>query len=153
MEPNINIKHFYHMSDYDPNFKPVKQYSIVGQKVVIFNDDNKILLLQRSEQSGRGGQWSLAGGGLDTGEDPIEGILREIEEEIQIDVDKIKPFYIKSYMNQGDCIVIIAYEAKYINGEVVLNWEHDSFKWVGKDEALNFDLTPDARSIIEEWNK
>lgn len=46
------------MAEYDPNFKPVKQYSIVGQ-----------------------------------------------------DVDKPKPFYIKSYMNGDDFAVIIAFEA------------------------------------------
>ena len=125
------------MSEYDPNFKPVKQYSIIAQKIIISNQENKILLLQRSEKSGRGGQWSLAGGGLDNGEDPTQGILREIEEEIQIVVTKPTPFYLKSRYNNDDSIVIVAYESKYKSGEVTLNWEHDGFEWVNKDEALN----------------
>ncbi|MBT6755762.1 MAG: NUDIX hydrolase [Candidatus Pacebacteria bacterium] len=139
------------MSNYDPNFKPVKQYAIVGQKVVISNSEGKILLLQRSNKSGAGGKWSIAGGGLDKGEKSEDGILREIKEEIQITVSDLRPFFVKSYMNNDDFIVIIGYEAKYKSGEVALNWEHDDYQWVSKKEALAMDLTPDARDLISEW--
>jgi 8-oxo-dGTP pyrophosphatase MutT (NUDIX family) len=139
------------MNNYDPNFKPVKQYTIVGQKVVISNGEDKILLLKRSNKSGAGSKWSIAGGGLDKGEQSEAGILREIEEETQITVSELKPFFVKTYMSNDDFIVIIGYKAKYKSGEVVLNWEHDAYQWVSKEEALTMDLTPDAIDLISRW--
>lgn len=53
------------MTNYDPNYKPAKEYMLVGQKDVIFNEKNQLLLLQRSPLTTRGGSWSLHGGGLD----------------------------------------------------------------------------------------
>lgn len=136
------------MTKYDPNFKPTKQYAIVGQKAVVFNDQGQLLLLQRSEKSGAGGKWSLPGGGLDRGEKSEKGILREIEEEVQITVKDLQPFYVKTYMSGDDFIVIIAYKAKYLRGEIILNWEHDDYKWLNLDETLKMELTPDAKDII-----
>lgn len=140
------------MSDFDPNFKPVKQFSIVGQKVVISNDKNQILLLKRSEKSGAGGMWSFPGGGLEKGEDSIKGIQREIKEETKLTVKNLKPFHVRTYLNkENDSVVIIAYYASYVKGDVVLNWEHDEYKWVTKEEALRINLTPDAQNILAQW--
>lgn len=140
------------MSDYDPNFQPTKQYATVGQKVVISNDQGQVLLLKRSEKAGRGGRWSLPGGGLDTGEESVASLVREITEETQVIVGELHPFYVKTYMNEGDFIVIIAYTAKHTGGAVVLNWEHDAYQWVDVATALTMDLTPDARDIITQFN-
>jgi mutator protein MutT len=96
------------MSEYDPNFVPTKQYAIVGQKVVVINNNEEILLLQRSDKAGAGGKWSIPGGGLDTGEKSIDGILRELKEEAKIQVKDLKPFHVKTYMSGEDFIVIIA---------------------------------------------
>lgn len=141
------------MNQYNPNFKPTKQYAIVGQKAVVFNDQGQLLLLQRSEKSGAGGKWSLPGGGLDKGEKSEEGILREIKEEVRIIVKDLQPFYIKTYLDGDDFIVIISYQAKYTSGNVVLNWEHDNFKWISAKEALSMNLTPDAKDIISNLKK
>jgi lincosamide nucleotidyltransferase A/C/D/E len=142
------------MSDFDPNFQPTTQYAIVGQKAVISNTNNEILLLQRSEKSGLGGKWSLPGGGLDRGEKSEKGILREIEEETQVFVNNPKPFYVKTYINKNDdFIVIIAYRAKLRSKKIVLNWEHDDYKWLTKKEALKMDLSPDAEDIINNWTQ
>lgn len=140
------------MNNYDPNFKSVKQFAIVGQKVVISNSLNQILLLKRSEKSGLGGSWSLPGGGLETGENSEKGIWREIEEETQLTVDYLKPFYVRTYLEGEDFTVIIAYRAKLRGGEVTLNWEHDDYQWLSKQQALELNLTPDAKDIIFHWS-
>jgi len=140
------------MSKYDPNFKSEKVYTIVGQKIIISNKNNEILLLQRSEKSGGGGKWSIPGGALENGENSEKGILREVEEETQITVNYPRPFYVRTYFNKSaDFVVIIAYRAFYRGGQVILNWEHDQFKWVSKDAALSMNLTPDALDIIKRW--
>lgn len=137
------------MNTYDPNFIPKKSFALVGQKAVILNSENKILLLQRSEKSGSGGKWSLPGGALEYGEEPFEAVRREISEEISLTVSQLKLFHVKSYTNEDDFVVIIGYTCVANSEDITLNWEHDSYQWLTKEDALKLDLTNDGRTFIE----
>ncbi len=140
------------MSEYDPNYVQKKSFAIVGQKAIVLNAENKLLLLQRSEKSGNGGKWSVPGGALEFSEEPLAGIEREIEEETQLKVSSIQPYHVKSYINQdGDFVVIIGYLCKAETDQVKLNWEHDNFQWLTKDEALKHELTTDGLTFIENF--
>lgn len=137
------------MSNYDPNYLPEKSFALVGQKAIVLNSENKILVLQRSDKSPMGGKWSLPGGGLEDGEEPYESIKREINEETTLTISHIEPFYIKSYKENGDFVVIIGYICMASTENVKLNWEHDTYKWLTKEEALKLELTSDGRTFIE----
>lgn len=140
------------MSTYDPNYKAQKIFMLVGQKAILLNKENKILLLQRSEKAGGKGLWSLPGGALEK-EDPIQGILREIEEECQITKEQISdlhPFALRSYESDGDFVVIIGYIGKLLTEEITLDWENDNYKFVTREEALEMQLSEDARWFIEK---
>ena len=140
------------MSDYNPSFVPKKQYALVGQKAVL-SHNNKVLILQRSDKAGGGGTWSIPGGGLDTGDEPLQSIRREIKEETNLNPITVSPFSIKSYNNKEDFIVILGYSGKTISNKVKLNWEHTNYKWVDKKDALKEKLTDDARFFIEQFKK
>jgi len=140
------------MSDYDPNYIPKKTYALVGQKAIILNSQKQILVLQRSEKSGAGGKWALPGGALEFKEEPYNAIRREIKEETQLEVKDIKPYYLRTYTtDENDFVLIVGYESKTNSENVILNWEHDSFKWLTKEEALKLDLTEDGRFFIEHF--
>lgn len=141
------------MTDYDPNYVPKKTYALVGQKAILLNRENKILLLQRSEKSGAGRKWSLPGGGLEDKEEPFSAIKREIKEETKLEVKDIKPFNLRSYTYQNDFILIVGYVCSAIDENVVLNWEHDNYKWLTTKEALKLELTDDARYFVEVFSK
>lgn len=128
------------MSNYNPNYVPQKNYFLVGQKCVVFNKEGKILLLKRSDKSGGGG-WSLIGGGLDKGEDPIESIKREAREEAQVEISDIKPIKLISFDEDGDSVLLIFYQAKTDSEKITLNWEHDEYRWMSVDEALRENLS------------
>ena len=137
------------MSNYDPNYIPKKEYFLVGGKAIVLNKDGKILVLQRSKKAAGGGKWSLPGGALGQNESPIDSIKREIVEETKLEVTDVKPFSFKSYSHDGDSILIISYTCRANPEKVILNWEHDGYKWLFKDEALQLDLTEDAKYFIE----
>lgn len=142
------------MSDYDPNYIPKKTYALVGQKAIIQNSHKQILVLQRSEKSGAGGKWSLPGGGLEFKEDPYVGIEREIKEETQLEVESIKPFILRTYTTkENDFVLVVGYRCQTTSENVILNWEHDDYKWLAVEEALRLDLTEDGRFFIEYFNE
>lgn len=139
------------MNTYDPNYIPKKTYALIGQKAIIVNEENKILVLERSDKTGGPNVWSLPGGALEDKEDPVEGIKREIKEETGLEISEIKPFSTRSYTHKEDFIVIIGYECHISHQPITLNWEHASYKWLTKEEALELNLSPDGRFFIEAF--
>ncbi len=140
------------MNVYDPNYVHTKTYALVGQKAIVLNSQNQLLVLQRSEKSSDGGKWSLPGGALEEKEEPFASIEREIIEETELSVLDIKPFYLHTYTTEdGDFVLAVGYYCHSVNNDVVLNWEHTTFKWLTKKEALQLDLTENGRIFIEHF--
>jgi ADP-ribose pyrophosphatase YjhB (NUDIX family) len=48
--------------------------------------DGAVLLTRISDRGPGGGLWTLPGGGLDFGEDPLDGVVREVAEETGLDL-------------------------------------------------------------------
>lgn len=62
----------------------------------IINSCNQILLTQRSLNKNRGGKWEDTHGGLQAGETSIEGIQRELKEELGINIQSNELKFIKT---------------------------------------------------------
>ncbi|MDD2495534.1 MAG: NUDIX hydrolase, partial [Tissierellia bacterium] len=56
---------------------------------VIMNEKNEILLLKRRDDDFMGGIYELPSGNVDLGESIQEGLVREIKEETDLNVDEI----------------------------------------------------------------
>ena len=52
--------------------------------------DGKLLLTQLAGYTGAAGRWNLPGGGLDPGESPTDGVVREVAEETGQVVDDVR---------------------------------------------------------------
>lgn len=66
---------------YDGDLVHLTPYS--GGDAAIFNDDGRILLIQRKDD----GLWAMPGGILEVSETPAEGTCREAREETSLEVD------------------------------------------------------------------
>jgi ADP-ribose pyrophosphatase YjhB (NUDIX family) len=63
------------------------RFSVVPAVYVIFRDEDKMLLLQRSNTGYRDGEYSLPAGHLDGGEPAVIAAVREAKEEAGVDID------------------------------------------------------------------
>lgn len=98
---------------------------------------NKVLVAKRSKHDDfLPGYWELIGGGLDFGEDPYEGLVREVKEESNLTVKPERPYFIASYIDaDGSQALEIAFYCAHEGApEVTLSHEHEAMRWITKDE-------------------
>ena len=102
--------------------------------------DGKILIAKRSTGNKDViGKWEFPGGKVEENETEEQAIEREIKEEFDILVRDEK--FITNVISKDKYrqIDLKLYLCKYIDGKIKLN-DHSDYKWVNKDEILDFDL-------------
>lgn len=125
----------------------------VSQKAIIIGKDGKILTIRRTETApSRPLNWDLPGGDLDFGEDPRDGIQREIKEETGLEIRDLSLMDVLSELyGGGEFWVTICYKAMAETQDVVLSYEHDEFRWVTPDEFKELKASPKNRKFIDTF--
>ena len=114
----------------------------------IIKDENRLLIAKRHSKDPLGGKWEFPGGKIEPGETPQECLVREIKEELGVEV-KIGPFYDDNvYSSQDHDIHLLFYWAEVINGEVI-PVVHDDLKWTTIEELAHFDFAPADIPIVK----
>ena len=119
--------------------------------VLILHFDGKILLQKRSKSAKRFPEkWGLFGGGIEEGECPETGLKREIKEELNLELKKVRDIYDIKYKlpEKNEQGTIYTFYSDYHNEKLSLN-EGDELKWVPIDKVLTYDLSEQYRSILE----
>lgn len=104
--------------------------------VWIMNDKKEFLIQKRSENKKiYPNKWSITGGAVDAGETSLEGALREVKEEIGIDIDKEKMEFMLSFKRTHGFVDIWLVKQNVDLKDVVLQKEEVAdVKWVTKEE-------------------
>ncbi len=114
---------------------------------IIRNEDDKILIAQRNYKKAQGGLWEFPGGKIEPNESKEDAIVREIKEEMGIDIEAKKYIDEKMFKYPEKKINLIAIECELIKGEIKKT-EHEDIKWVDKKELRKFDFAPADEFII-----
>lgn len=114
---------------------------------VIFNNENKILLLRRSKNTDWCPDcWAIVGGKIEKGELPEKALVREVYEETKIKIDKYK---FKKIIKSNN-IVEYLYISRVYDDFVQLNGEHSDYKWLDIEEIKSLEnKVPDLINYIK----
>ncbi len=111
---------------------------VVALKGIIINN-GKILIIKRNKSEINGDIWETPGGKIEFGETLEEALLREIKEEVGLDVMVDKMLYATTFMsNPNRQLVILTYLCRSEGDEIKLSNEHTEYKWVAMDEARKY---------------
>ncbi|GAB3713827.1 (deoxy)nucleoside triphosphate pyrophosphohydrolase [Flavobacterium koreense] len=114
--------------------------------------EDKILVTQRSEKMKLPLKWEFPGGKLEEDENEIDGIQREIKEEINIEIEILEKLSNSIYDYGTFKINLIPFISNYVSGEIILS-EHKDYKLLDKSELLNLDWAEADLPIVEEFLK
>lgn len=111
--------------------------------------ENRILIAQRSAKMKLPLKWEFPGGKLEDAENEEEAIIREIKEELNIEILPSKKISSHVHDYGSFKIKLIAYLCTYISGEMRL-LEHKDVKFVPLELLPNYDLADADLPVIEE---
>lgn len=127
-----------------------KEQKIIKVACAIIERDGKILAAQRSEKMILPLKWEFPGGKVNEGEKAEECIVREIKEELDINIgikNKLTS-YIHEYDNVS--IELIPFVCYIISGEMKLK-EHKDIIWDYAENLLNLNWADADVNALNEY--
>jgi 8-oxo-dGTP diphosphatase len=108
---------------------------LVAAAVVI--EDARVLLTQRKQGSHLAGMWEFPGGKVHEGEDPRNALVRELREElgIEVKVGEIVDLAFHRYEDAREAVLLLFFEAERATGSPEPRaLDVAAFRWASKGE-------------------
>ena len=115
---------------------------------IIRDEDNKIFIVQRNLKKAQGGLWEFPGGKIEQGETEEEALIREIKEEMNMDIEVISKFdeHIHEYPEKQ--IKLIAFNCLKTSDTYEL-LEHEADAWITPEELEKYEFAPADVYFVE----
>jgi 8-oxo-dGTP diphosphatase len=119
---------------------------------IIRNEEEEVLVVRRSENSDHPLKWEFPGGKLKERETAEECIIREVMEELSLEVVIISRLADVEYDYGIKHILLIPFVCDTLNDLPVLS-EHIDFKWLEPSELLNIDYSEADVIVAKDYLK
>ena len=127
---------------------------VVGVGAII-TDGDRVLLVRRGREPSKG-LWSIPGGMLELGESLVEGIRREVREEVGLEVRVLEIVEVLDrviYDDDGKIeyhYVLVDYVCKPLSGTLRVADDADAAEWVNRRDVSSYEITKGTPAVIEK---
>ena len=117
--------------------------------IALINDENEILIGKRPKHGFLPNIWEFPGGKIKKNECPEHAIIREVKEEIDINLSKscIAPISFSTYDYDDFFIIILLYIARRWKGNPKPK-AHSELKWVKPYDLMNYEMPPANNYLV-----
>jgi len=124
---------------------------------VVTNENDELLLVQRTRRTYSSFLWDLIGGDVDVkrGELPSQTLRRDIKGKLGVNLSlRYNLGLIESIEESGSLILRNVFACELEGpGKITLDQtKYCQFRWVSVDEIKNFDLTPGAINVLKQMD-
>ena len=96
------------------------------------------------------GMWELPGGRVEPGEDPSDAIVRELREELGVEVTGPTPLTFSYHAYPARTILLLFYEAQLLEDSPPARpLASEELRWCTREELLALELPPANAPLIE----
>ena len=117
--------------------------------VALIDADGRVLLTRRPEGKPLAGLWEFPGGKVEARETPEAALIRELEEELAIDVSEscLAPFTFASHGYDDFHLLMPLYVCRVWDG-IVRPREGQQTKWVRPNRLRDYPMPPADKPLI-----
>jgi 8-oxo-dGTP diphosphatase len=128
-----------------PGAKPL----LLVAACALVDTDGRVLLARRPEGKKMAGLWEFPGGKVDPGETPESALIRELREEIGIDVAAacLAPFAFASHAYENFHLLMPLYLCRRWNGTPTPR-ENQTLAWVRAQKLTEYEMPPADKPLI-----
>ncbi|MEI8102744.1 MAG: NUDIX hydrolase [Chlorobium sp.] len=121
-----------------------------GASIIFFNSSGQVLLVLRDNIPSipYPGVWDLPGGHLEEGESAEECIVREMLEEMEINVEGCRLFQIYEFSDRREYVFML--QANFEPDEIDLH-EGEMIRWFTKSEAEALELAYGFNTVVRDF--
>jgi len=113
--------------------------------------DGRVLIAKRPQGKQLAGLWEFPGGKVESGETPEGCLIRELKEELGIDVTAacLSPFVFASHVYESFHLLMPLFLCRRWTGVVVAQ-EHEALAWVRPEKLADYPMPP-ADAPLVAW--
>jgi 8-oxo-dGTP diphosphatase len=120
-----------------------------GRRVVVGGavcDKGRLLAARRTAPPALAGRWELPGGKVEPGERVDEALVRELREELGIEVEPVARVAGEWPLTPG--LVLHVWRARLLKGLPQPLQDHDELRWLAPEEAFDVDWLDQDRPAV-----
>lgn len=116
---------------------------VLVSAVALIDADDRVLIAQRPEGKSMAGLWEFPGGKVAVDETPEQALIRELNEELGIDVSEncLAPFTFASHAYEKFHLLMPLYLCRVWDGSITSR-EGQAFKWVHANRLFDYLMPP-----------
>jgi len=128
----------------------LKAIDVVGAIII---KNGMVLCAQRGEERSLAHMWEFPGGKIEVGETPHEALIRELREELRIEVDvRFEKFEVTSYQYDFGLVNLTTFVCSLKKGTPQLS-EHSAVEWLKPVELNSLQWAPADIPAVEKLMK
>jgi 8-oxo-dGTP diphosphatase len=115
----------------------------------LVDTDGRVLIAQRPEGKQLAGLWEFPGGKIEPGETPEAALIRELKEELGIEVSKacLAPFVFTTHEYESFTLLMPLWLCRRWSG-VVQAHEHQAVAWVKPNKLSDYPMPPADEPLV-----
>ncbi len=130
----------------------------VAAKLVLVDKSNRVLMIREAVYEGgrNPGKWDIPGGTHNEGETVRDGLIREVKEEIGVDVSQLLHKYpiehcVMTSTVEDNRIRLFIYRRvpMHFDTSIKLSGDHDSFAWMDISQVDEDKLMPGLWGVLD----
>ena len=125
----------------------MKRIEVVA--AVIVNNEKRILCAQKSGNGNDAYKWEFPGGKVEANESHSQALIREIKEELNLDIDVRSLIVETTHQTKKHIIVLKAFSATITGGKMI-ETVHHQIKWKRIENLKNLDWLDADWNILDD---
>ncbi|MGB6094259.1 MAG: (deoxy)nucleoside triphosphate pyrophosphohydrolase [Moheibacter sp.] len=123
---------------------------MINVSCAIILNQNKVLIAQRNKNGKLPLKWEFPGGKVEKFETIKKSLIREIKEELNIEIEIIERLSPVEHHYSDFSIRLHPFLCNFKSGNLMVK-EHEEIQWAEKSDLLNFDWAEADLPIVNEF--